>query len=166
MPCSRAAGTDAVTAVRVSLVDVYPVRIREAVLQLLVLRRAPGGRCPGSFEAVHGHIEGDEQPAAAARRELLEETGLTPARLYNLSRVELFYQAAADEVSLVPVFVAMIAGAADIVRSAEHDAAEWLDFSVARERLTWPRSVRALDDIERLLPGGDAGPVADVLLIG
>ena len=166
MPCSPAAGTDAVTAVRVSLVDVYPVRVREGLLQLLVLRRAPGGRCPGSFEAVHGHIEGGEAPATAARRELLEETGLAPARLYNLSRVELFYQAAADEVSLVPVFVAVITGATDVIRSAEHDAAEWLDFSAARERLTWPRSVRALDDIERLLPRGDAGPVADVLLIG
>jgi 8-oxo-dGTP pyrophosphatase MutT (NUDIX family) len=114
---------------------------------------------------VHGHIEGGEAPAAAARRELLEETGLAPARLYNLSRVELFYQAAADEVSLVPVFVAVITGATDVIRSAEHDAAEWLDFSAGRQRLTWPRSVRALDDIERLLPGGEAGPVADVLLV-
>ena len=166
MPCSRAAGPDAVTAVRVSLVDVYPVRVRQGMLQLLVLRRAPGGRCPGSYEAVHGHIEAGEQPAAAARRELLEETGLTPARLYNLSRVELFYQAAPDEVSLVPVFVAMIADGRDVVRSAEHDGAEWVDFTEARERLTWPRSVRALDDIERLLPGGEAGPVTDVLLVG
>src|SRR5690606_25691984 len=101
----------------------------------------------------------------AARRELLEETGLTPSRLYNLSRVELFYQAAPDEVALVPVFVAVVTGGDEVARSAEHDAAEWVDFSEARRRLTWPRSVRALDDIERLLPGGDAGPVADVLLV-
>lgn len=153
------------TEVRVALVDVYPVRVTQGQLQLLVLRRAAGGRCPGSFEAVHGHIEPGERPAAAARRELLEETGLTPARLYNLSRVELFYQDPVDEVSLIPVFVAVIAGGEGVVRSAEHDAAEWLDFGEARLRLTWPRSVRALDDIERLLPGGEAGPVTDVLLV-
>ncbi len=153
------------TAVRVALVDVYPVRVSHERLQLLALRRAPGGRCPGSWEAVHGHIELDEPPAVAARRELLEETGLTPSRLYNLSRVELFYQAAPDEVALVPVFVAVVTGGDEVARSAEHDAAEWVDFSEARRRLTWPRSVRALDDIERLLPGGDAGPVADVLLV-
>jgi dATP pyrophosphohydrolase len=154
-----------VTAVRVSLVDLYPVRVRQDKLQLLLLRRAPGGRCPGSHEAVHGHIEAGEAPAAAARRELLEETGLTPVRLYNLSRVELFYQAAPDEVALVPVFVAVVDGDGRLRLSTEHDAAEWLDFSEARRRLTWPRSVRALDDIERLLPGGEAGSVADVLLI-
>jgi 8-oxo-dGTP pyrophosphatase MutT (NUDIX family) len=154
-----------VTEVRVALVDVYPVRVTQGQLQLLVLRRAAGGRCPGSFEAVHGHIEPGERPAAAARRELLEETGLTPARLYNLSRVELFYQDPVDEVSLIPVFVAVIAGGEGVVWSAEHDAAEWLDFGEARLRLTWPRSVRALDDIERLLPGGEAGPVTDVLLV-
>jgi dATP pyrophosphohydrolase len=165
MPCSRAAGTDAVTAVRVSLVDVYPVRVKLGSLQLLMLRRAPGGRCPGSQEAVHGHIEAGEQPADAARRELREETGLTPVRLYNLSRVELFYQAALDEVALVPVFVAVVAEGAECVRGVEHDAAEWVDFSEARRRLTWPRSVRALEDIERLLPGGEAGAVADVLLM-
>ena len=51
-----------------------------------------GGRCPGSWEAVHGHIEPEERPADAARREMEEETGLTPDRLYNLSRVEAFYQ--------------------------------------------------------------------------
>ncbi|HET8633559.1 MAG TPA: NUDIX domain-containing protein [Gemmatimonadales bacterium] len=153
------------TAVRVSLVDLYPVRVRQDKLQLLLLRRAPGGRCPGSHEAVHGHIEAGEAPAAAARRELLEETGLTPVRLYNLSRVELFYQAAPDEVALVPVFVAVVDGDGRLRLSTEHDAAEWLDFSEARRRLTWPRSVRALDDIERLLPGGEAGSVADVLLI-
>lgn len=153
------------TAVRVSLVDVYPVRVRGGRLEVLVLRRAVGGRCPGSREVVHGHIEGSESPVHAARRELTEETGLTPARLYNLSRVELFFQAAQDEVSLVPVFVAVVGADAEPALSEEHDAAEWLSFGQARSHLTWPRCVRALGDIEQLLPGGEAGVVADVLLI-
>ncbi len=153
------------TAVRVSLVDVYPVRQQRDQLQLLVLRRAPGGPRPGTFEAVHGHIDPGETPAIAARRELLEETGLRPERLYNLSRVELFFQAQADEVSLVPVFVAMTEHAGQIALSAEHDEARWLPFEEARAMLTWPRSVRALGDIERLLPHGHAGILSDVLLM-
>src|SRR3954452_12270407 len=96
------------TSIRASLVDVYVLRGVGSSLQCLVLRRAPGGRCPGSWETVHGHIEPAERPAVAAARELQEETGLAPLKLYNLSRVELFYQHRADEVSLVPVFAAFV----------------------------------------------------------
>ena len=39
-----------------------------------------------------------------------EETGLAAERLYNLSRVETFYQHRLDEVALVPVFAAFVAG--------------------------------------------------------
>ena len=92
------------TSLRTSLVDVYVLRGSGPELECLALRRASGGRCPGSWESVHGHIEPAEQPAGAAARELEEETGLVPLRLYNLSRVELFYQHRLDEVALVPVF--------------------------------------------------------------
>ena len=96
------------TSVRVSLVDLYVLRGTGSALECLVLRRASGGRCPGSWETVHGHIEAGETPADAARRELEEETGLALERLYNLSRVETFYQHRLDEVALVPVFAAFV----------------------------------------------------------
>ena len=78
------------TTIRVTLVDLYVLRGAVPSLECLVLRRAAGGRCPGSWEAVHGHIEEGETPADAARRELREETGLTPERLDNLRRVEAY----------------------------------------------------------------------------
>jgi len=115
-----------VTSVRVSLLDLYVLRGAAASLECLTLRRAPGGRCPGSWEAVHGHIEPGERPADAALRELREETGLTPLRMYNLSRVELFYQHRQDEVALVPVFVAFVESETKVTLSAEHDRSEWL----------------------------------------
>ena len=71
------------TTVRTRFVDVYVLRGAEASLEVLALRRGPGGRCPGSWETVHGHIEEGERPVDAARRELLEETGLAPDRLFN-----------------------------------------------------------------------------------
>src|SRR4029079_4772257 len=151
------------TSIRASLVDVYVLRGVGSSLQCLVLRRAPGGRCPGSWESVHGHIEPAERPTRAAERELEEETGLIAARLYNLSRVELFYQHRSDEVALVPVFPAFVAdraggearlpvfaafGADDaaVGLGPEHDGFEWLSPAAARARFAWPRERRALDD--------------------
>lgn len=153
------------TTVRVSLVDVYPLRPAPAGLEALVLRRAAGGRCPGSWEAVHGHIEPGETPAQAARREVREETGLAPRRLYNLSRVELFYQHGPDEVALVPVFAALLEAGAGVLLGPEHDAAEWLPVEAAAERYSWPREARAVRDAARMLSGGDAGPLEDVLRV-
>ncbi|HEY8259021.1 MAG TPA: NUDIX domain-containing protein [Gemmatimonadales bacterium] len=151
------------TSVRVALVDLYVIRGAGDMLEFLLLRRAAGGRCPGSWEAVHGHIENGERPAEAALREMSEETGLAPTRLYNLSRVESFYQHRLDEVALVPVFAALVPEGAGVRIGAEHDRFQWLAPPEARSRFTWPRERRALDDIVMLLSGGDAGPVEDVL---
>jgi 8-oxo-dGTP pyrophosphatase MutT (NUDIX family) len=154
-----------VTTVRTKFVDVYVLRGAGAALEVLTLRRGAGGRCPGSWETVHGHIEPAEAPAEAARRELAEETGLTADRLYNLSRVELFYQHRLDEVALVPVFAAFVAAGATVRLSAEHDQQEWLRPEEARARFAWPRERRALDDIGILLAEGRAGPLDDTLLV-
>lgn len=153
------------TAVRTKFVDVYVLRGSAAALEVLLLCRGAGGRCPGSWETVHGHIEPAESPADAARRELAEETGLEAERLYNLSRVELFYQHRPDEVALVPVFAAFVAAGATVRLSPEHDRQEWLRPEDARARFAWPRERRALDDILILLREGDAGPLNDALLV-
>lgn len=154
------------TAIRVSLVDVYVVRPALGGLEFLALRRSPtGGRCAGAWEAVHGHIEADEGPVEAARREMMEETGLTPERLYNLSRVEAFYQHHHNEVALVPVFAAVVRAGAEPVLGLEHDAAEWLEPPAAKIRFAWPRERRAMEDVMLLLGGGGAGALEDVLRI-
>jgi dATP pyrophosphohydrolase len=153
------------TSMRVSLVDVYVLRQGAEGLRCLVLRRAPGGRCPGSWETVHGHIEEGERPWEAATRELREETGLVPERVYNLSRVEAFYQHRKDEVALVPVFVAFVAADTPVRLGPEHEAYEWLAPAEAGARFAWPRERRALEDAVRLLGSGDGGAVEDVLRI-
>jgi 8-oxo-dGTP pyrophosphatase MutT (NUDIX family) len=153
------------TSIRTSLIDVYVLRGEAEGLDCLTLRRGPRGRCPGSWETVHGHIEAGEPPADAAVRELEEETGLAPVRLYNLSRVELFYQHRIDEVALVPVFAAFVGANARVRLGPEHDRFEWLPIAEAQVRLVWPRERRALDDIVILLRSGSAGTVDDVLRV-
>lgn len=153
------------TGVRVCFVDTFVLRGAGDRLEVLTLRRARGGRCPGSWETVHGTIEPGETPLQASLREMREETGLTPQRVYNVSRVEMFYRHADDEVALIPVFAALVDSAGAPRLSDEHDQAEWLDPGAAAARFAWPRERRALEDIVRLLAAGDAGALEDVLRV-
>lgn len=152
------------TTTRVAFVDVYVLRMGVTGLEVLALRRGKAGRCPGSWEVVHGSIEAGETPVDAALREMREETGLAPERFYNLSRVESFYRHKTDEIGLIPVFAALV-GDAPPRLSTEHEACEWLPLPAAQGRLNWPRERRALDDIAIVLSKGDAGVLEDVLRV-
>jgi dATP pyrophosphohydrolase len=159
-----------VTDVRTMIVDVYVLRMGAAggvgrAPDVLVLRRAAGERCGGTWETVHGHIAEGEAPAAAALRELREETGLAPARLYNLSRVETFYLHARDVVALIPAFCAIVPPGSPVTISGEHDRGEWVSCEEAARRFAWPRERRALADALQLFGTGDAGGVEDVLRV-
>jgi dATP pyrophosphohydrolase len=149
----------------VCFVDTYALRGAGASLEVLVLRRGTGGRNPGSWETVHGTIEPGETPVQASLRELREETGLVPQKLYNLSRTEAFYQHKSDEVALIPVFVAFVPPGAAVRLSPEHDGGEWLHVRDAAERFAWPRERRAVEDILSIVGGGDAGLLEDVLRV-
>lgn len=100
---------------------------------------------------------------ATALRELREEAGLVPRRLYNLSRVESFYRHTTNEVVLVPVFGALVTRREEVQLSGEHDAFEWLAPAAARERMSWPRIRREITDAVRMIGRGEAGPLEDVL---
>ena len=153
------------TEARVSFVDVYVVRPGAAALDVLVLRRGPHGRSPGSWETVHGHIEPGETPVQAALREVHEETGLEPVRFYNLSRVDAFYRHRTDEIALIPVFASVVAARAEARCSSEHDRVDWLAPAEAARRLSLPRERRALEDVLSILASGDAGLLEDVLRV-
>ena len=152
------------TEAQVGVVDVYVLRRAGAGWEVLLLQRAAGTRCPGSWETVHGRIEAGERPEEAALREVREETGLEPERLYNVT-VQAFYLHTASAVMLAVVFAAVVPGAAAVGLGREHARAEWLGIPEASARYTWPRSRAVLAEIAFLLRRGDAGEAEDVLRV-
>ena len=146
------------------VVDVFAIRPRPDGWRVLALQRAPDTRCPAAWETVHGRLEAAESPEQGAVRELREETGLAPERLYNVT-VNPFYLHGMRAVQLAVVFCAFVAEPADVILGPEHQAHRWLTIEEALDAFAWPRERSALREIVQLLKGGDAGPVEDVLRV-
>lgn len=154
----------ALPQISIGTVDIYVIRPLAAQWQILALQRAVGTRCPTSWETVHGHLEPGEEPEDAALRELREETGLTAARLYNVT-VQPFYLHRTHVVQLAVVFAALVDEPASVTIGVEHQSFAWLGVDDALGRFHWPRARVALRETIDLLSSGDAGPVEDVLRV-
>ena len=132
--------------------------------RVLTLRRAAGVRCTGAWELVHGSIEPGELPAAAARREVFEETGMVVQRLYALT-VNPFYLTPRNTIQMAVVFAAVVEHASVVMLSNEHDTTAWRTPTAALKHLAWPREHEAVRYAIHLLRDGDAGAVEDVLRV-
>lgn len=132
----------------VRVVDVYPYRTDgEAPPSFALLRRAADAMYADAWRMVGGKIEAGEAAWETAIRELREETGWTPRRLWTIPSVNAFYEWQHDRVNLIPAFAAKIAP--DDARSgptldAEHDALRWFSADDAADRLAWPEQRRLL----------------------
>ena len=121
---------------------------------LLLERRRP----PGFWQSVTGSLEWGELPEAAARREVVEETGITHGVLRNLNWAQTF--------EILPAFgkvyapgitrnlehafaLALDKRAPVILSSSEHVQYRWVSFGQALEIVT-SHTNRAV--IERLKP--------------
>jgi 8-oxo-dGTP diphosphatase len=114
---------------------------KEAVLLLKGASDKP--HFAGLYNGVGGHVERDEDVSAAARREVVEETGLDPERLELRGIVHVLPETAGSRGILLFVFRG-IAGEGRVVRSAEGQA-EWV------ERDAWDR-LPLVEDLPLLLP--------------
>jgi 8-oxo-dGTP diphosphatase len=69
---------------------------------VLLMKRAPHKRIfPNLYNGVGGHIERDEDPLSSAKREILEETGLTVRNLY----LRAIYNIDTNETTGIVLFV-------------------------------------------------------------
>src|SRR5262245_21378803 len=91
--------------------------------QILLLKRA-GGAMTGGWYLPGGAVDAGETVEEAARRELFEESGLTPSG--PLSCVAVAHMHVYGYESLQVTYAAECA-AGEVVLSHEHSAARWID---------------------------------------
>ena len=129
-------------------VAVVVLRFAGADAQALLLRRA-GGAFAGAWTFVMGTVEDGERATDTARRELIEETGLTATALFTAGELDAFYDPVRDRIVHVPFFVAH-AGAGDVALEPDvHDEHRWVTFAQAAELLEFASHRRVLDEIYR-----------------
>jgi len=123
-----------------------------------VFRRADAD----AWQAVAGGGEDGETPLQAARRELMEETGLVADLIALDARAEIpasVFAASAiwgPAVVTIPehAFGAALPAGAEPTLSDEHRGFAWLRYDEARPRFTWDSNREALDELHGRLAAG------------
>jgi dATP pyrophosphohydrolase len=117
----------------------------------LMLQRVP--RLDAFWQGVSGGVEGDETPLEAARREVLEETSFTPARLHDLGYTYSFpladkwrnlYAEGVTEIVEHTFVAELVEMAEPRINPMEHDDWRWCSFDEAVGLLSWPENIVAL----------------------
>lgn len=100
------------------------------------------------WECVKGHREEGESDEAAAKREILEETGITDIALVPLHKVMAFTNK--DDEVRNTVFLATT-DSERVTTGFEHDNARWVSYDEAMKLLTWPNARDLLYSIREKL---------------
>ena len=138
----------------VRVIDAYVFNRKNKEIRFLLLKRAKTKVYEHLWQGVAGKIEVGETSWEAAIRELKEETGFEPVRIFVADHVSKFYEAHGDWVNLVPVFGIEVDNE-EVILSDEHCEFKWVDFNTAHQTLIWSGQKDGIAAIFNMLNSDD-----------
>lgn len=123
--------------------------------KFLLLKRSENTKIyPGIWQMITGTIESHEHTKDTLNRELEEETGLKPSRIFSIPKINTFYLAISDKICMSPVFLTIVENE-DVTISDEHTEYKWASYELARELIHWPNQVESLELIKKYMDDRD-----------
>ena len=143
------------TKIIVRVVDAYVFIRKNDLIKFLILKRAKTKIYEHLWQGVAGKIEKNEKPWETAKRELKEETGLDPASIFIADHLSSFYENYEDRINLVPVFGIEV-DSMDVVLSDEHSKYRWVNYKLAKKKLTWRGQKKGVKAVFKMLNSDDS----------
>jgi len=102
-----------------------------------------------SWQMVSGRLEKGETAWEAALREIKEETGIIPDRLYSANRIESFYEVNQNCINLVPVFIGFIDHDVEVkLSNFEQDDYKWVTVENMSDYLVFSNQIELIQYFE------------------
>ena len=140
--------------IKVRVVDCYVYQQTDKGLKFLILKRNEKKLYEHLWQGVAGKIEKDEEAWQTAIRELKEETGLDPVKMFVADHVSQFYEKHGDRVNLVPVFGIEV-DSKNVILSDEHIEYKWVDFKEAFDTLVWNGQKKGIQTVYNMVSNND-----------
>ena len=135
-------------------IDSYIYRHTDDGIKYLMMKRNTGKHYEHLWQGVAGKIEKGETAVQTVVRELKEETGKNPKKIFVADHIASFYNAKNDQIFLVPVFGIEVES--DVVTlSEEHSDYKWVTFDEALNLLTWKGQKEGLKAINEEVVSND-----------
>jgi len=137
------------------LVECFLFRKKRGKAEYLMLKRSAKVVFPGMWQCVVGTLDPGEEILKGMKRELKEETGLVPRKMWWLESSAVAYRPKMDRLLPVAFFAAEVGAEAKVRLSEEHVAYKWVPFLTALKMLRWRTQKIAIAEADQAIIRGE-----------
>jgi len=137
------------------LVECFVFRKRRGKVEYLMLKRSARVVFPEMWQCVVGTLEPGEEILKGMKRELKEETGLKPRKMWWLESSAVAYRPKIDRLLPVAFFAGEVGSEEKVKLSGEHVAYKWVPFLTALRMLRWRTQKIAIAEADQAIIRGN-----------